>query len=785
MLKNYFSIAFRNLFASRGYSLINIAGLAIGIAVCLLIFLWVRDEWNFDRFNDDPERIFRVVEVQQQSGDPFPVAVTPAPLAPAMKEDFPEVELATTVYSLLSMKISTGENEFSGQLGGMATEDFFRIFNYGLLQGDPALLLSDPYSIVLTESAARRYFGEDEPVGKVVKVQERYDLKVTGIIKDVPRNSHLQFDYLIPFQLLAEIGYDLNEWGSNSYYSYVKLRADSDPADFAPKIKNYLMDHECGYEVYLHLQPLLEIHLKSDFVADISGHGKLIYVHIFSIVAILVLIIACINFMNLSTARAAKRAKEVGVRKLIGAHRRNLIGQFLGESFLITLFAVILALILVELMFARFNQITGKELKIDFSDNVFWIGLVLITIITAFLAGSYPAFVLSAFKSLYIMKGVITRGKKGASFRKILVVVQFALSIILIISAITISRQLNYIRNRDLGYNKDQILSLRFPGNTGSSYKSCKEEIKKVAGVINVTSSSQLPINIVSSGYGILWEGKDEEYRPLVHILTADYDFFETFEMEFVHGRGFSPQLASDSASCIINETLLRMIGNDEPIGMKVGYYSSELDDVIGVVKNFNFKTLYREIEPLIIKLYPDGLSYLFIKVSSTGIEETIARIKMVWEEMLPTVKFAYTFLDDYFADQYRAEARMGTLINYFTGLAIFIAALGLLGLAFFTAESRLKEIGIRKVMGASIPAITCLLIKDFTRWVFLANLVAWPVSYLVAKKWLNNFAYRTDINPWFFVLSGILTLLIAIFTVIFQTVKVANLNPVKIIKYE
>jgi len=784
MFKNYLKIAFRNLLGSRGYTLINIIGLAMGISVCLLIFLWVNDELSYDHFNKDPERIYRVVEVQQQSGDPFPVAVTPAPLAPTMKEDFPEVELATTLYYLISLNMSVNDKDFFSQLGGMADEDFFKIFNYELVEGNMDDLLSEPYSIVLTESTAHRYFGDNDALGKVITVFGEYNLTITGIIKNIPHNSHLDFDYIIPFKVLSEIGYNLNEWGSNSYYSYIKLKEGTNLKQFEPKIKNYLMEHDCGYEVYLHLQPLLEIHLESDFTADIGGHGKLIYVQIFSIVALLVLIIACINFMNLSTARATKRSKEVGVRKLIGAQRKNLILQFLGESFLITIISVILALILVELALPHFRDIAKKELYLDFGNNSLWLGLLSITLITGLLAGSYPALVLSSFKSLSIMKGIITRGKKGANFRRILVVIQFSMSIILIISSITIFKQLQYIKKKDLGFNKEQVMHLFFPLNN-NSYKALKQELKKIPDVIGVTSSSQLPTNIVTSGYGIMWEGKDEEYRPLVHTLTVDYDFFETYEMEFAHGRGFSTKMGSDSTAYIINETLMRMTGIEEPIGNKVGYYNEELGDVIGVVGDFNFKTLYKEIEPLIITLHDKGLSNFFIKIKPENVEKTISKIESVWLDILPDSKFDYTFLDDRFAAQYRAEERMGKILNYFTVLAILIASLGLLGLAFFTAESRLKEIGIRKVLGASIPGITYLLIKDFTRWVLIANLVAWPVAYLASKKWLENFAYRTELNTWVFILSGLATLLISIITVSFQTIKVANVNPVKIIKYE
>lgn len=785
MIKNYLKIALRNLLRYKIFSFINIFGLAVGLACVVLILLWIVDEISYDRFHTRAKDIYRVVEMQKQGEEPFPVAVTPAPLAPELKSRYPEVQSATHMMAGWGLKVEAEDQVFYDQPVLLTDTDFFRIFDFRILQGELESALQDPNSVLLSESTARRYFGERNPLGKVIKLHD-IEMTVTGVFTDVPSNSHLWFELVTPFEVLNELGWDLEEWGSNSYYTYILLQQGTDPQRFEEKITNLLTEKEVGYFVKLNLQPLLDIHLKSDFIADLGGHGRILYVNVFSLIALLILLIACINFMNLTTARSSLRAREVGLRKVVGAYRRHLIYQFLGESILLTLVALVLSLLLVELVLPYFNQLTAKELAVDFFQNGLLLGgLFLITLITALLAGSYPALLLSGYEPVRVLKGNLLRGKGSINFRKILVLIQFTLAIILICSTLVIYRQIVYIRNIDLGYQKDQIIYINTRFLDKDTEIMLQDEFRKNPHILGVTGSNQLPLHIGNSGYGVRWEGKPDDFKPLVHTLNVDYDFLSTFGMELKEGRDFSRSVASDSNAFLINEELARLIGRESMVGEKLAYYTPEYGTVIGVVKDFHFKNLHHKIEPLMIFLHPGGTGIIHLKLDGYNIPAAVDFIEKVWAEIVPDRRCLYTFLDQTYEGMYRSEMRMGIIFRYFSWLAIIISCLGLFGLATFMTQSRIREIGIRKVLGSSVPGLVGLLALELTRWVALANLLAWPVTFYLIGLWLRTFAYRIDLSPFYFIIAGSVALLIALLTVCLVTVRAASINPARILTYE
>ncbi len=784
MFKNYFRIAFRNILRHKGFSLINIIGLAMGMACCILILLWVRHELSYDRFHKNADRIFRVVEMQDQSGEPFPVAVTPAALGPGMMQDFPEVVNFIRFQTYSFGYINRDENMFKANIT-LADPNIFEMFSFPILAGDKEIMFDDLFNVAISEEMAYKIFGDEDPLGQTLQVNTSTIITVTGVFQNIADNSHLKFDYIIPFKVLKEFGGDLESWDSNSYYTYVQLEQNVDWIEFDAKIEGYLEEHDIGYSVKLNLQKLTDIHLHSHYVADMRDHGDIVYVRIFSIIAAFILLIACINFMNLSTARSSKRAREVGLRKVVGSSRKNLISQFFGESILIVVFAMMIALVLVELVLPYFNEIHGKELGL-FSDlSIF--GLLLgITLITGFLSGIYPALLLSSFKPVTVLKGSISGGSKKGVFRKILVIIQFSLSIILIISTIIIHKQLNYIFNSDVGYNRDRIVSFRVDSISSGEIDSFKDEINKLSNVGSVTFSSQYPNDFANSGYGYTWEGLPEEDRVLIHTITVGDNFFETFEMEILEGRSFSRQFSADTLAVIINEKAAELMGftNTTEQVLK-NRYSEETKPIIGVVKNFNFKHISNNVEPLIISYYPQLRSVFHVKLKSGDVNKTIDEIELIWQKFIPDVPFEYQFLDDVFERMYRAEKQMGKIFDYFTGFAICISCLGLFGLASFMTEQRFKEIGIRKVLGASISSVMLLLVKEFTKWVLLANIIAWPVAWFGMNKWLQNFAYKTEYSIDVFIISGFIALIVALITISFRSFKAANSNPVESLKYE
>jgi predicted permease len=785
MFKNYLKTAFRAIKRAKGSTAINIIGLSLGIACALLCFMWVQDETSFDRFLPNGENIYRIVEMQRQNGEPFPVAVTPAVIAPYLKETYPQVEHATRVGMVYKLNVTQSENSFFKQLAAAADNEFFQVFQFPVLSGNKETMLSDPGNIVLTRSAALRYFGSLDVLGEPLKLHNHFDLTVSGIIEDIPHNSHIKADLFVPFELLRSFGFDLDHWGSNSFYSYVQLTPGSDYQAFSNTIATTLEDHDCGYEVKISLQPLHDIYLRSNYVADVVTHHKIRFVRIVAIVAALILLIACINFMNLATAHAFKRAKEVGMRKVIGARRNNLIIQFYLESIMLTLLSLGIGLIIVEAILPVFNNFTGKVLSLNIFINPHLLLIIVgCTLFTAVMAGSYPALYLSHFSPATVLKSARNSSKGSALFRKILVVVQYTLAIGLICSTLFIQRQITYLQHVNLGYDTEEVLYVPTGRQGMQQFDSMKEQLLALSGVESVSTASSLPFSIYNSGYGLSWPGKNEDDKYLVHTVSVSYDFFKTLNLEFAEGRPFSAKIASDSAAFVVNEQLVKLMNKEHGVGEEVSYYS-EYMPIIGVVKDFHFKSLHNAIEPLIIFMDGNAKEDMFIRINTAQANQAIQEIESIWTSINPDSQFKSSFLNERYNRLYLDETRMAALIRVATWLAMIIASLGLLGLSSFMTQQRIKEIGIRKVLGASIQQITLLLTRDFIIWVAIAIGLAVPFSWYILTGWLSGFAYRIPLSPVVFIIAAITAILISVVTVSFITIRAAQTNPSNILKYE
>jgi putative ABC transport system permease protein len=785
MLRNYLKIAYRNLTRYKAFTVINILGLAIGMACTILILLWVQDELSFDKFNKNANTIYRVVEIQHYAGGTiFPVAVTPDPLAKSLKDNYPEIENASRFN--YGREILRYNDKIFSEIIGFADPSFLKIFTYPLVNGNANDVLSDLHSIVLTEKSAQKYFGSEDPIGKTIMMDDSLSLKVTGVLKDIPTNSSLRFDFLVPFDFLKNLGRKLDEWGNNSFYTYVQLQPNAKISEVNKKIKDEIKKHNEGSVTDLELQQLLKIHLYSagKYTADIGGLGNIEYVNIFSLVALIVLLIACINFMNLSTARATKRAKEVGMRKVIGAERLQIVKQFYIESILFAFIALLMALAMSDLLLNAFNNLSGKEITLSSLGTTTIIGFIVLTIFTGIIAGSYPAIYLSSFLPIKVLKSDKSVSGGGSFFRKVLVVTQFSLSLILIIGTLVISSQLDYIKNKDLGFKRENVIALNINKSISSNLETVKNELEQNPKIISVAASSLNPMYVMNSTSGVDWEGKNEKDEILIHFLFSDRDLANTFKMKMVEGRFYSKDFGSDTSSIVINEEAAKIIGMKDPVGKTLTMWGDKLT-IIGVVKNFNFKPLDTKIEPLVIR-YTDNLLFsMFIRVKPGDLTGTIDYIKDVYKTFSPSAPFDYHFLDEDFDNLYRSETRMQTIFSYFAILAIIISCLGLFGLASYIAERRKKEIGIRKVLGANVFNLSYLLSLQFTKWVLISNLIAWPVAYFLMNRWLQDFAYRVDISFWLFPLAGLLVLVVALLTVLYQAIKAALVNPVKSLKYE
>jgi putative ABC transport system permease protein len=785
MLKNYLKIVLRNIKRHKGYSFINITGLAIGMACCLFITIWVLDELSYDKFHENVASLYRVEENQDYSGRRFHVNVTPYPLAPALKDEIPEIIDATRYVWAGGLLFRYRDKAFFEDDIRAVDPSFFQMFNFPLLKGDEKMALNSPYSLVLSEDIAEKYFGKEDPLGQTISINNQYDFTVTGIMKNIPHNSYLQFDILIPYEFLKKTGKTDEKFGHNSIQTFVQLQESIPVQQVNEKILGFIRTKLPESRTNLVLVPYARIHLHSYFGWGRDA-GAVQYVYIFSLIALFVLLIACINFMNLSTARSANRAKEVGLRKVVGAMRRHIIQQFYGESVIFAFIALILAVVIVTLLLPAFSSLAAKELSWDVSGiGSVLLGLLAITLFTGLVAGSYPALFLSAFQPVKVIRGSLKSGAGSSRFRKVLVVVQFSISILLIIGTTMVYKQLNFMKNKRLGWDKEHLVYIYLRGDIKKSYEALKTELVKDPRILGVTGAYQLPSYNSANAGGADWDGKDPELQPLIGINEVDFDFIKTLKIEMAEGRSFSREFSSDlSKSFIVNEEVAKMMGKESVVGERFSF-AGEDGSIIGVMKNFHYQPLRNKIEPLAIHLSPDDINYMLIRVPPMSISSSLKYIENTWNRVIPDYPLEYRFMDEAFDRMYRTEDQMGNLLKYFAILAVFIACLGLFGLASFTAEQRTKEIGVRKVLGATVPQVTLLLCKEFLLLVLLANVISWPVAYLVMKNWLQNYAYQTGLGLYIFAAAMAAALIVAIISVGFQAIKAAISNPVDSLRYE
>ena len=789
MLWNYLKIAVRNLKKQKGYSIINISGLAIGMACCMLILLWVQDELSYDRFHENLDNIYRVVCKRQNENNIYLFAVTPAPIAAAIKRDFPEIEKATMLGFQGGFTVKCGNEVFRESRYRFVDTDFFEIFSFRFVQGGPETVFSNPYSVVLSEEMVDKYFSNQDPIGKTLTIDGQFDVTVTGVIQNKPKNSTLHYNFLSPFQILmkehAEPG-DEEDWNQHAHSTFVKLSPNTSIQTINEKICNYkkdIIDPESDITYFL--QPFDRIHLHSSHISDgFSGKGNIQYIYLFSVLAILILMIACINFINLMTARSTGRAKEVGLRKVVGAFRSNIIRQFYGETVFLALLAFLLAILLVYMALPEFNSIARKELSFAVMGNLkILAGMAGIVILTGIVSGSYPAVYISAFQPVTILKGSNRSSSKGFWLRKILVVSQFTLSIILIIAATVLSKQLHYIRNKDLGYNRNQLISIPMPASIIDRFEIIKAEVQRIPDIVNVAgSSSPIPWKQTRIA-GLEWEGCDPDNDVRFNIDFIDDDYINTLEIEMIDGEHFSKEKSREGTSFILNEEAVRQMGLEDPIGKRFDFFES--GQIVGILKDFIFDSFQNPIEPLLFVYAPSELRYIHIKMQPFNISESIDVIEQTWKRINPNVPFRYDFVDDDFNILSLTEQRIGTIFRWSAILGILISCLGLIGLASYVAVQRTKEVGIRKVLGASGVEIFIMMIREFLKWTLLANLIAWPIAWFVINEWIKNYAYRIDIGWMIFASSGTIALFMAILTVGYQAVRAALANPVNSLQYE
>jgi putative ABC transport system permease protein len=807
MIRNYIKTAFRNLLKNKGFTAINILGLALGLATCLLIVFYVFDELSFDRFNTKADRIYRVNENVKFGGNEGIYAECPAPTAAALKGDFPEIEQVARFRQRGGNQVKKGNQNIQEDNMVYADNAIFDVFTLPMIDGNPGNALKETHSVVITEKMALKYFNNTKAAGKVLTFNDTSLYKVTGVIKNIPKQSHFNFDFILSMPSLAESKEDA--WFSSNFDTYVLFRPGIDYKKFEAKLPEFLKKHaepqlqsilhmtfakleQTGDYFRLSLIPLLKIHLESNTKYDMGSKGDIKIVYIFSAIAIFILLIACVNFMNLSTARSANRAKEVGVRKVLGSSRKYLIAQFLTESVMVTLVSAIIAVAIAWAFLPLFNQVSAKELTIT-PQIIGWLLPVMIVfiIVVGCLAGSYPALFLSGFQPIEVLKGKLAAGFKGGVFRSSLVVFQFSISIFLIIGTIVIYNQLKYIQNKDLGYDRDHVLIVNQVWTLGNKAKTFKQEVKQLAGVKGVTMTGFLPTSGYNNNSSLFKDPVLDSKRAIQSsIWNVDEDYIPTLGIKLKAGRNFSVDMKTDSSAIIINEAAAQLLGFTNPTNQLL-YLPMDNKakvmkpfHVIGIIKDFNFKSLRENVTPLVL-FDSEDTGALSIRINSADVPALLEQVKAKWRAVSPNLQISYSFMDEDFDNNYRTEQRIGKIAISFTSLAIIIACLGLFGLAAYAAEQRTKEIGIRKVLGASITGIVGMLSKDFITLVIIAILIAAPCAWWAMHSWLQGFAYHQTFQWWIVVMAGIAAVLIAFVTISFQSIKAALANPVKSLRSE
>lgn len=808
MFRNYFKTAFRNLLKNKFYTSINIIGLSAGLATCLLIFLYVTDELSYDKYNINAERIFRVNNEVRFGDNHFDLAIAPAMQGPAMVREFPQVEQFTRLRWHGSFLVKKGNENIQEGRVGYADSTLFDVFTLPVVEGNPKTALTETHSLVITEKVAKKYFNTTRNlVGKSMIINDTGNYKITAVIEDIPKQSHFNFDIFLP--MTEDAASHEDNWASQNWNTYVLLKKNADVKQVeaqltpmmerhvAPVLKSVINQDmtefkKSGGYIRASLTPLTDIHLNSNKVAEIDANGSAQFVYIFSAVSFLILVIACVNFMNLSTARSSNRAKEVGVRKVLGSLRKNLIQQFLVESLLISFIALVFAILTAALLLPYFNQLTEKNILVSgLFHPTMLLSLLALVLVVGLLAGSYPAFFLSSFQAIEVLKGKLAGGFKRSWLRDSLVVFQFAVSIILIFGTVVIYNQLNYIHNKDIGYNRNQVLVIQHTNALGQHGPVFRNELLRINGVKDATMSGFLPVNFNRSNDVFFTSpALDQSSSISMQNWTVDEHYAQTLGIKILWGRNFSNEFPTDSTAVILNEAAAKFLGGENPLNRKL----YEIQDIktkgiteyhiIGVMKNFNFSSFRDVITPLALKLGQDNGS-ISVRLSSSGIPAVIEQIRSKWKVMAPAQPFDYSFMDEDYNKIYTGERKTGELFITFTGLAILIACLGLFGLVTYAAEQRTKEIGIRKVLGARIAAIVTMILNDFMKLVVIASLIGFPIAWWAMSRWLQDFAYRISISWWFFLLAAAIIALIALFTISFQSIKAAIANPVKSLRAE
>ncbi|MDX5418505.1 MAG: ABC transporter permease [Hymenobacteraceae bacterium] len=765
------------------FSLINISGLALGMTCSILILLWVQDELSFDRFHEKSENLYLVIGDQHYPGaDNMVIPAGPGLLAPALEEELPEVVRAIRVSWGERQLMNHGEKSLK-VFGHYADPGFFQSFTFPLLHGDASQVLQQPRTVVLSDSVALRLFGTIHAVGRLLKLNNNESYTVTGIMRKVPLNSTLQFDFVMPYSDYEANNTWLKTWTNYGIQTFLELQPGTDIPAFNDKIRNFLRQEGRDMrETYLFVHALRDLHLYSDFRQGKSDSGLIVYVRIFFVVAVFILVIACINFINLATARASKRAREVGVRKAIGASRPKLFWQFMIESVLVAFLALFVALNLTGMFLPAFNNLTGKSVELNLSDPSVLLLLLGVALFTGLISGSYPALFLSSFDPATVLKGTVRLNNRVSFFRKALVVFQFALSALLIVCTLVVYLQLHYIRTKDIGLQRDNVVYVQLEGNLINRYETVRQELLRQSGIRAVSAANQVPLMISSNTGGVDWPGKEKGNEALFDMMSVDYEMLETMGIELKSGRMFSRDIRTDTLNYIVNEEAVRLMQLQNPLGQKIKLSGRE-GRIIGVVKDFQGRPMHMEIMPLIIRLDPAEANLLFVRLEKGKTTEALAAVETVVQKHNSAFPFNYRFLDSDFENLYRSEQIIGELTNYFAGIAIFISCLGLFGLALFTAEHRRKEIGIRKVLGASVASIVFMLSKDFLKLVLIANLIALPLGWYLMNSWLSEYAYRTELSWWIFAVAFLSTLLIAMLTLSYHALKTALNNPVDAIR--
>jgi ABC-type antimicrobial peptide transport system permease subunit len=792
MLRNYFKTAWRILIRNKTFSLVNVLGLALGFASSLLIFLWISHERNIDNFHAAAANLYQVYERNYYDGKIDTGYPTQGLLADELKKVIPEVQFASG-YEHASAPGTQSTFEAGKKIlkmdGAFAGEDFFKMFSYPLLQGTPQTTLSTNESLAISRRMAEQFFGSaSAAIGKTMRYENKEDLLVTAVFENVPNNSSLQFDFLRSWVAYVKQNDWVHNWGNTSPLTFLQLRSDANPKRVEAKVKDFIYRYQPkdkSFVVELGLQPYAERYLHSTFREGKPDGGRIEYVHLFTLVAVFILLIACINFMNLATARSTIRAKEVGVRKVIGANGSSLVRQFIGEAMLLCFLSALVALALTAICLPAFNSLTGKQLSLPLSQPVFWIVLVLLIVVTGLVAGTYPALFLSSLNPVTVLKTGLRFGRGAVLFRRGLVVFQFALSVTLIVGMIVIYRQMDYVQSKNLGYDRDNLLYIPIEGDLINNYNVFKQEATKIPGVLNVSKMRNSPTVIEHHTASIDWEVKDPNLSVSFADAVVGYDFAKTMRLKLKEGRDFSAAYGRDSASFLLNETAVAKIGYQNPVGKSITW-GNHKGVIIGVLQDFHFNSMHQAIDPLIVRLDENwGWGTILIRIKGEQTKAVIAKLQNLCNALNPKFPFSYSFSDEEYARLYKSEETVSKLSNWAAFLGVFISCLGLFGLAMFTANQRTKEIGVRKVLGASAYDIAALLVANFLKPVMIAILIAIPLARYFMQNWLKGFAYRIEMQWWMFGLAGLLAIVIAMITVGFQAIKAAIANPVKSLRTE